>query len=576
MTLSEFVRLFPLRANNIAWFFGAGTSVSSGLPSANDLVWEFKRRIYCSEESYQLSLFNNLSDPALRNQIQMYFDSKGNYPSNNSIEEYSFYFEIAFPSPIDRSNYLMKQLQGMQNSYGHKVIGTLLKNNLINLIFTTNFDKAFENAAIEELKTMDKFFVATTDNSHTALQKYHSNLRPFITKLHGDYFSENLKNTSQELKEQDEKLREILYHSCLSNGLAVMGYSGRDFSIMEIFNRALDQTTSYPHGIFWFVRPETIVLQPVLDFIERAKKKGIQAELIEIETFDTGWADIVKGISTLSQEDLNKLNANYYKKSNMQLPEVGKNYPIIRFNSIKILEIPTSARLLKCNAGNTKEVIKCIEDQNSSILAIRKKTGVVGFGPDAEFEKIFSTYGILQKDVFPIPDYSLNYDDSSIKGLLTESLLKALIKDKPLRFVKRKDRYLIIPNPKNINEALFENLSAALGNELIKTIPNTKIKCITAIEIVIQKRLSNLFMLLSPTFLATKTENENDRFLISPFLKEIMARWYNNKYASILEAWLDVLFEDKKEISISVFDNTIIGYNASFKLKRESAYSKSY
>ncbi|MBI2270310.1 MAG: SIR2 family protein [Bacteroidetes bacterium] len=206
MLLSEFVRLYPLRAKQFAWFFGAGTSVSAGMPTASDLVWEFKRRIYCSLERYDISLFNNLSDPAIRNQIQSYFDAKQSYPKSNSTDEYSVYFEEAYPSATDRSTYLMQQLQGMQNSFGHKVIGVLMKNDLIRLIFTTNFDKAFENAAVGQFKTMDNFFVATLDNISTAVQKYHSDLRPYITKIHGDYFSEKLKNTSTELQEQDKKL----------------------------------------------------------------------------------------------------------------------------------------------------------------------------------------------------------------------------------------------------------------------------------------------------------------------------------------------------------------------------------
>ena len=193
MTLAEYVRLFPLRARNMAWLFGAGTSVAAGLPTASDLIWEFKKRIYCSEEGYSLSLFNNLSDPAVRKQIQSYFDSKSAYPPEGSIEEYSFYFENAYPSAKDRSEYLTQQLQGMQNSFGHKVIGVLMKNNLLKLIFTTNFDKAFENAAIDQFKTMDSFFVATTDNTQTASQRYYSDLRPFIVKMHGDFFSEKLK-----------------------------------------------------------------------------------------------------------------------------------------------------------------------------------------------------------------------------------------------------------------------------------------------------------------------------------------------------------------------------------------------
>jgi NAD-dependent SIR2 family protein deacetylase len=285
MTLSEFVRSYALRAKNIAWFFGAGTSVSAGMPTANDLVWEFKRRIYCSEQGYHLSFFNNLSDPFIRNQIQSYFDVKGNFPEAGAVDEYSAYFELTYPSAKDRSDYLMEQLQGMQNSYGHKVIGVLMKNGLIPLIFTTNFDKAFENAAIDQFKRLDNFFVATTDNADTAIKKYHAGFRPFIAKIHGDYFSEKLKNTSEELKEQDAQLREIIYHSCLSNGLGLMGYSGRDESVMQIFNTALEQPSSFPSGLFWFIRHGSKPLDKVSALIEKANSKGIQAELVEIETF---------------------------------------------------------------------------------------------------------------------------------------------------------------------------------------------------------------------------------------------------------------------------------------------------
>src|SRR6185437_16869940 len=102
-----------------------------------------------------------------------------------------------------------------------------------------------------------------------------------------DYFSQMLKNTSNELKNQDIQLRDILFHACLSNGLCVMGYSGRDTFIMEVLEKALNENTSFPQGIFWFIRNESKPLREVVNFIKRAKEKGIQTELIEIDTFDT-------------------------------------------------------------------------------------------------------------------------------------------------------------------------------------------------------------------------------------------------------------------------------------------------
>lgn len=574
MLLSEFIRLYPLRAKTLAWFFGAGTSVSAGLPTAWDLVWEFKRRIYCSEEGYHISLFSNLSDPAIRNQIQSYFNSKEEYPSENSIEEYSFYFEKAYPSARDRSDYLMQQLQGIQNSFGHKVIGVLMKNDLMKLIFTTNFDKAFENAAIDQMKTMDKFFVASIDNTQTAIQQYHSNLRPFITKIHGDYFSEKLKNTSQELKQQDSQLRDILYHSCISNGLAVMGYSGRDESVMEIFNKALDQSISFPNGIFWFSRTGSNPLKEVIQFIEKAKSKGVQAEIVEIETFDTAWAEIAKGISDLPAEDISKLNTNYFKRTNVQLPAKGTKHPVIRFNGIKIEELPANARLIKCDAGNTREIKELIQKNKADLIAIRKQAGVVGFGSDDEFEKVFSTYGQIQKDIFQIPESTISYDDSMLKGLLTLGLLKAIANNKPLLSIKRRERYLVIPNPKMLNDPRFDALKKVLEQPLNGVIPKTSIQWIHGIEISLQKKFSTSYMVISPTALASKTDNQSERLQIAPYIKEYTARWYNSKYSNILDAWLDIIFSDKKEINISAFENELNGFNANYKLKRESAFTR--
>ncbi|MBI5541448.1 MAG: SIR2 family protein [Bacteroidia bacterium] len=574
MQLSEFIRLYPLRAKSLAWFFGAGTSASAGIPTASELVWEFKRKIYCSEEGYQISLFNNLSNPAIRNQIQSYFNSKNEYPKENSIKEYSIYFEKAYPSARDRSDYLMQQLQGMQNSFGHKVIGVLMKNEFIKLVFTTNFDKAFENAAIDQLKTMDKFFVASIDNTLTAIQKYHSNLRPFITKIHGDYFSEKLKNTSEELKQQDFQLRDILFHSCISNGLAVMGYSGRDESVMEIFNKALDQSTSFPNGIFWFIRTGSNPLKEVVEFIDKAKSKKIQAEFVEIETFDSAWAEIVKGISDLPVEDISKLNTNYFKRTNIKLPDKGTKYPVIRFNGIEIEELPSTARLIKCDAGNTKEIKELIHKSKADLIAIRKQSGIVGFGSDDEFEKVFSTYGQTEKDIFQIPESTINYDDSTLKGLLTYGLLKALTNNKPLIDIKRRNRYLVIPDPKMINDPFFEPLKKVLETPLTGIIPKTSIKWIHAIEICLQKKFSTSFLVISPTTLASKTDNQLERLKIAPFIKECTAKWFNNKYSNILDVWLDLIFLDKKEINISAFGNELKGFNANYKLKRESAFSR--
>lgn len=576
MTFSEFVRLYPLRAKNIAFLFGAGTSVSAGMPSAWDLIWQFKRTIYCSEERYSLSLFSNLSDAAIRLQIQNYFDSKGTYPSEDSIEEYSHYFEAAFPYPTDRSIFLAEQLSGMQNSFGHKVLGILMKNGLCNLIFTTNFDKAFENSAIDVFKRADSFFVGSIDNSETAQKIYFEGKRPFICKLHGDYHSEKLKNTSPELQNQDKQLRETLLHSCISYGLAVMGYSGRDQSIMSILYEALTHSICFPNGIYWFIKTDTPPLPEVTTFLEKAKLKGIEAHLIEIETFDTAMADLIKGFTNIPQNDVDQLNRNYFVKPTSYLPAKGSNFPIIRFNAVTVLELPATARRIECSFGNEKELQEIIVKNNQSVIAVRKKEGVIGFGPDLEFKQIFSPYQITNKDIYHIPDKVIHYNDSTLKGLLSTALLMALTRERLLLWTKRNNRYILYPNYKNNNmdSPVFSELKKQLGTSLWGQIANTNIKWLAAVEIELNRKLSGFFMLVTPTIITTKSDIEADRLKVAPFIKEATARWYNTKFDNVLEAWLDIIFQENNEISICAFDSNIQGVNASFKLRRKSPYTK--
>ena len=45
----DFARRFSLRSTNLMWLLGAGASNAAGLPTAHDLVVEFKRMLYVSQ-----------------------------------------------------------------------------------------------------------------------------------------------------------------------------------------------------------------------------------------------------------------------------------------------------------------------------------------------------------------------------------------------------------------------------------------------------------------------------------------------------------------------------------------------
>jgi len=87
--------------------------------------------------------------------------------------------------------------------------------------------------------------VAAIDNADRVERCLRESSWPFLAKLHGDFQSVELKNTTKELKEQDSKLRQVLTTTCTRFGLVVVGYSGRDSSVMETLTDALSKNNSF-------------------------------------------------------------------------------------------------------------------------------------------------------------------------------------------------------------------------------------------------------------------------------------------------------------------------------------------
>ena len=106
MNVADFIRLYPFRAPNIMWFLGAGASAAAGVPAAYDMIWQFKQKLYCSNQRIPVKACSDLGDSSLRSRLQRYFDGKGGFPTRNSDEEYAHYFEVAFPSESDRRRYI--------------------------------------------------------------------------------------------------------------------------------------------------------------------------------------------------------------------------------------------------------------------------------------------------------------------------------------------------------------------------------------------------------------------------------------------------------------------------------------
>ena len=123
--VATFARLYDMQAPRISWLFGAGASAAAGVPTAWQATWDWKRRIYSSEKNIRLTALD-LADPQIRARIQRYFDGQSGCPPEDSDEEYSYYFERAYPHPENRRAYVEQMIAEAKPGFGHLALAALM------------------------------------------------------------------------------------------------------------------------------------------------------------------------------------------------------------------------------------------------------------------------------------------------------------------------------------------------------------------------------------------------------------------------------------------------------------------
>jgi hypothetical protein len=80
LTLDAFVRSVGLRRSSaIALFLGAGASTTSGVPSAEMCIWEWKRQIFLTNNPGLEDQFAEISLDGVRRKIQDWLDRQGGF-----------------------------------------------------------------------------------------------------------------------------------------------------------------------------------------------------------------------------------------------------------------------------------------------------------------------------------------------------------------------------------------------------------------------------------------------------------------------------------------------------------------
>lgn len=542
---SEFLNFFPHRAPHIMWLLGAGSSVGAGLPSAGVLTWEFKRAIYCNRHRVSSSQFKDLYDPQFQSLVQSYFDSQAGHPKINDDAEYSFYFERYLSDEGDRRRFLDSRLRGTKPSFGHLCLAALHALDQSRVIWTTNFDPLVERAMGQD--TFSGHFpggvtVASLECPDKARDSIHDERWPLLVKLHGDFQYRKLMNTERELLKQNEVLEKCLIDQCNRMGLAAVGYSGRDNSIMSVLTQALSGSSPFPHGLFWFVRNGTVPGAQVITLLNAAKSRGVQAGFIEIGGFDELMADLFLPHHERLPEVRDIVKKSRTRRALVPAKYVGGTWPIIRTNALEVVEYPSTCTIFQSSIGGSKEVKDLISPHQDRIAAQRKEKGVIAFATRADLENVFQGFQPTEFDVHSIAPNRLRYADSAEYGLLYHALIQGIASATGLsRSQNYRGRVLFFssnPQPRTTVSEMFKQQRASAVRSLGKSGPFLH----QAIDLSLDFCDNRLWLLLEPTLYVT-TDGK------LPFTgegrqelgREDLIRRYNSKMNDWLKFWIEFL-----------------------------------
>jgi hypothetical protein len=463
MDQNDFIRRVVEAPGRFAWLLGAGASQSAGLPTATDIIWDLKRRYYCSEEHQDISA-NDLQNNAIKEKIDSFMASRG-FPATSDPSAYSRSFELIFGADLERQrNYLQAILSEKNSSptLGHRAFAGLLASGAITTVFTTNFDSVVERAFADVAgKSIVPFHLEGTYAAKAALD---NDQFPLYCKLHGDFRYVSLKNLTADLQSQNAELGQCLVTACNRFGLIVVGYSGRDESVMQLLKRVLDGPNPFPHGLYWMGLKGRPPLPSVTVLLEKAGTKSVRAEHVEIETFDSLLARLWKQLPHKDPALISKIGRRGAQRVMIPLSPAGTVNPILRMNALPITQLPSTCWALSFANEKEWKDLHAAEVKSNGTIVCTKGRSILGWGSEASLRHAFGldlqslAPVSIEKEILDLPN------NPHVKGFIERGIALGLMRGKPLLYRAWRGGSVLILDRAQPAPPLTQKISQCVGD----------------------------------------------------------------------------------------------------------------
>ena len=545
--INTFVNSFAIKPNNsMSFLLGAGASISSGILSGGQMVWDFKRNLYCASKNIRTSNFPDMSKKNAQDEIQRFFDGQAGNPSLWSSEEYSFYFERCYPARKDRELYIQNKVRDVKPSLGYLCLGELIIHEKIGVVSTTNFDDLVL-AGIHSIRP-DLSVKTISSALKNSTGFFVNDGFPNIIKLHGDYLYDKLKNTDKELQKLETEISGIFRDAVKSGGLIVLGYAGNDNSVMSVLEE-LVSSGQIRYGVFWCQPKGFPLSKRAREFIEKACAYNEESGVVEINNFDDF---MYRLFLTLNIQ--NSFIDSMWEQSGMKQPilyeNIGRHKSTAVTNALCALQYPRKCYVFNANISSWKELRETIND---TCVAVLYKGMVWALGSKAGIVHAFA--GKINGDIdeLDIPLYMMKLEDSDILGMFYDIIGRGLQRKGLVSYGNRKHHKYFNPSSKR-----FKN-----GQNIYD-----------AVKISLSFVDDQLVLILLPTVHLLKRDGtELEKFDYQKLVSQEMATHYNKVVDSEIEIWLKFISNNGKIIfelgnAILEFNNVRIQYSGNGNLSK--------
>jgi len=554
MPLDAFVRSISVnRDTPHSLFLGAGASIGSGISSAEKCIMEWKGRIFTSANPGLEKEVGYLFLASVQRRIQTWLDRQAGFPEAGAPTEYSFYCERCYPLADDRRAYFQNLVKAGQPSYGYRLLALLAEAGVLDSVWTTNFDGFAARATVGSPVTT----IEVGLDSAGRIDRLPRKNELLCVALHGDYRYDVLKNTAKELQEQDATLRGAFSEHVRDRTIIVLGYSGRDVSVMECLENAVKQKGV--GRLFWCGHQDAEPGPKVAALIATARQAGRQAFYVACQGFDDMLrrlalqcldGELGERAKTILAEGVAASADNYTPFS---LP-AGNPTALLKSNCFPVdcpsevyeFEVPDLQR-----KGAWAALRETIEGKAIAAGLLGRKVVALGLLDD-----IRTAFGSrIRGDIgrSPIANQELALPNGTITGVLRQAIVRSLASRAGL--ATDGDGVLWEPAPYESREVY-----------------RWKCRVFRAVVVHLRRAQGRQYVILMPTVFGQPERGaELPDFVEKELKRQILSKQFNKEFNEELEHWRKVLFP-KDAGALEFPPNSASSFT--FRVRRSPAFAR--